>query len=171
MPSCLLPSHCLGSEVILTILILSIQEQGKTFHLFVSSLSSFSSVLHFSEYRSFVSLGKFILMCFILFDVMVNEILSLISLSDLWLLLYRNATDFCVLIFFFWYPVCVCVLVTQSCATFVTPWTVAYQDPLSMGFSRQEHWSGLAFPSLGGLPNPGIKPRSPALQADRFFTI
>ena len=49
---------------------------------------------------------------------------------------------------------------------FVTPWTVDYQASLSMGFSRQEHWSGLPFPSPGDLPNPGIKPRSPALQAD-----
>ena len=49
---------------------------------------------------------------------------------------------------------------------FATPWTVAYQTPLSMGFSRQECWSGLPFPSPGDLPNPGIDPRSPALQAD-----
>ena len=49
---------------------------------------------------------------------------------------------------------------------FVTPWTVAHQAPLSMGFSRQEYWSGLPFPSPGDLPDPGIKPRSPALQAD-----
>ena len=49
---------------------------------------------------------------------------------------------------------------------FVTPWTVAYQAPLSMGFSRQEYWSGLPFPSSGDLPNPGIEPRSPAFQAD-----
>ena len=49
---------------------------------------------------------------------------------------------------------------------FVTPWTVAHQAPLSIGFSRQEYWSGLPFPSPGGLPNPGIEPRSPALQAD-----
>ena len=49
---------------------------------------------------------------------------------------------------------------------FVTPWTVAHQAPLSMGFSRQEYWSGLPFPSPGDLPNPGIKPGSPALQAD-----
>ena len=49
---------------------------------------------------------------------------------------------------------------------FVTPWTVAYQAPLSMGFSRQGYWSGLPFPSPGDLPDPGIKPRSPALQAD-----
>ena len=41
---------------------------------------------------------------------------------------------------------------------FATPWTVAHQAPLSMGFPRQEHWSGLPFPSLGNLPNPGIEP-------------
>ena len=46
---------------------------------------------------------------------------------------------------------------------FVTPWTVAYQPPPSMGFSRQEYWSGLPFPSPGDLPDPGIEPGSPAL--------
>ena len=49
---------------------------------------------------------------------------------------------------------------------FATPWTIARQDPLSMGFSRQEYRSGLPFPSPGDFPNPGIEPRSPALQAD-----
>ena len=49
---------------------------------------------------------------------------------------------------------------------FATPWTVAHQAPLSMGFSGQEYWSGLPFPSPGDLPNPGIEPGSPALQAD-----
>ena len=49
---------------------------------------------------------------------------------------------------------------------FVTPRTVAYQAPQSMEFSRQEYWSGFPFPSQGDLPNPGIEPRSPALQAD-----
>ena len=48
----------------------------------------------------------------------------------------------------------------------VTPWTAARQAPLSMGFSRQEYWSGLPFPSPGDLPNPGIKSGSPVLQAD-----
>ena len=48
---------------------------------------------------------------------------------------------------------------------FVTPWTVAYKAPPSMGFSRQEYWSGLPFPSPGDLPHPGIEPGSPALQA------
>ena len=48
----------------------------------------------------------------------------------------------------------------------VTPGTVAYQAPPTMGFSRQEYWSGLLFPSSGDLPNPGIKPWSPALEAD-----
>ena len=49
---------------------------------------------------------------------------------------------------------------------FVTPWTVAYQAPPSMEISRQEYWSGLPFPSPGDLPDPGIEPGSPTLQAD-----
>ena len=49
---------------------------------------------------------------------------------------------------------------------FAIPWTAVYQASLSMGFSRQEDWSGLPFPSPGDLPDPGIEPRSPALQAD-----
>ena len=47
-----------------------------------------------------------------------------------------------------------------------TPWTVAYQAPPSMGFSRQEYWSGVPFPSPGDLSNPRIKPASPSFQAD-----
>ena len=50
------------------------------------------------------------------------------------------------------------------------PWTVAGQAPLSMGFSRQEYWRGLSFPSPGHLPEPGIKPGSPALKADSLLT-
>ena len=64
-------------------------------------------------------------------------------------------------------PVCVC-LCTQSLSRvclFATPWTVAKQAPLSMGFPRQEYWSGLPYPSPGDLPEPGIKPASSALQA------
>ena len=53
---------------------------------------------------------------------------------------------------------------------FATPWTVAYQAPWSMGFSRQEYWSGLPFPSPGDLPNPGIKPGSSALQTDALLS-
>ena len=49
---------------------------------------------------------------------------------------------------------------------FATPWTVAYQAPPSVEFSRQEYWSGLPFPSPGDLPDPGIEPGSPSLQAD-----
>ena len=52
----------------------------------------------------------------------------------------------------------------------VTPWTVALQAPLSMGFSRQDYWSGLSFPPPRELPNPGIEPASPAL-AGRFSTL
>ena len=53
---------------------------------------------------------------------------------------------------------------------FVTPWTVAYQAPPSMEFSRQECWTGLLFPSAGDLPDPGIEPRSPTLQADALLS-
>ena len=60
--------------------------------------------------------------------------------------------------------------VVKSCPTLATPWTVACQAPLSMGFSRQECRSGLPFPSPGDLPNPGIEPGSPALQADSLLT-
>ena len=57
--------------------------------------------------------------------------------------------------------------VTQSCPTLCDPpWTVTRQAPLSTGFSRQEHWSGYLFPSPGDLPDPEIKPGSPALLAD-----
>ena len=57
-------------------------------------------------------------------------------------------------------------LVAKSCPTLGTPLTVACQAPLSMGFSRQEYWSGLPFPSPRDLPNPGIEPGSSAQQAD-----
>ena len=57
-------------------------------------------------------------------------------------------------------------LVSQSCLTLATPWTVACQALLSMGFSRRECWSGLPFPSPGDLPESEIEPGSPPLQAD-----
>ena len=61
-------------------------------------------------------------------------------------------------------------LVAKPCMTLVTPWTVAPQAALSIGFSRQEFWSMLPFPSPGDLPNPKIEPGSPALQADDLLT-
>jgi len=61
-------------------------------------------------------------------------------------------------------------LVAKSCPTLVTTWTVACQVPLSMGFSRQEYWRRLPFPSPGDLPDPGIKSGSPALQVDSLLT-
>ena len=54
------------------------------------------------------------------------------------------------------------------CPTLVTPWTVAKQASLSLEFFRQEYWSELPFPSPGDLPEPGIEPGSPALQANSF---
>ena len=58
---------------------------------------------------------------------------------------------------------CVCVQSFSRVQLFVTPWTVACQAPLSLGFSRQEYWSGLPFPSSGNHPDPRIEPMSPAL--------
>ena len=65
--------------------------------------------------------------------------------------------------------VCLCTCTLSHVWLFATPWTVAHQAPLSMGFSRQEHWRGLPFPAPGDLPDPGIKPgslASPASQVD-----
>ena len=59
--------------------------------------------------------------------------------------------------------VCVCCSVMSDSAA---PWTIAHQAPLSIGFPRQEYWSGVPFLSPGDLPDPGIEPRSPILQAD-----
>ena len=69
--------------------------------------------------------------------------------------------------------VCVCACVLSPVRLFVTSWTVAHQVPMSMEFSRQEHWSGLPFSFPGDLPDPGIKPTSPASPGlvGRFFTI
>ena len=55
------------------------------------------------------------------------------------------------------------LLVTQACPTLCDPWTAAHQAPLSMGFSGQEYWSRLSFPSPSDIPNPGIEPGSPGL--------
>ena len=62
-------------------------------------------------------------------------------------------------------------LVAKSYLTLATSWTVACQAPLSMGFPRQEYWSGLPFPSPGDLPDPAIEPGSPALQANSLLTV
>ena len=61
-------------------------------------------------------------------------------------------------------------LVTKPCLTLVSPWTVACQAPLSMGFSREEDWSEFPFPPPGDLPNPGIEPWFPLLQANFLLT-
>ena len=65
---------------------------------------------------------------------------------------------------------CAVCLVTQSCLTLFTPWTIPCQAPLSMEVPSQEDWSRLPFPSPGDLPNPGIEPRSPPLQANSLLT-
>ena len=72
------------------------------------------------------------------------------------LLLQRDSEKFC----------CCCCLVAKSCLILVTPWTLACQTRLSMGFPRQEYWHGLPFPSLRDLPDSGIEPTSLALAGD-----
>ena len=62
-------------------------------------------------------------------------------------------------------------LVLSHVRLFVISWTVAHQTPLSMGFPRQEHWSGLPFPAPEDLPNAGIEPVSPALPGRFFITV
>ena len=71
-----------------------------------------------------------------------------------------------------YYVMCVCFQSLSCVRLFLTPWVVAFQASLSLGFSRQEHWSGLSFPSPGDLPDSGIKPICPRFLAlaDEFFT-
>ena len=56
-------------------------------------------------------------------------------------------------------------------STFATPWTIVRQAPLSVGFPRQDYWNGLLLPSPGDLPDPGVEPASPALQADSLLNL
>ena len=58
---------------------------------------------------------------------------------------------------------------SKSCPTLATPWTVAHQALLAVGFPRQAYWRGLPFPSPGHIPDPGIEPRPPALQEDSLL--
>ena len=80
----------------------------------------------------------------------------------------RGSLVFLCLLFICWNCAWKKVKVTMLWSVWLSaaPWTVAHQAPPSMGFPRQEYWSGLPFPSPGDIPNPGIEPRSPALQAD-----
>ena len=99
---------------------------------------------------------------------MLLKILFLIWMHSLWENLSSCSYDLCHIP----YVCCACAHLLSCVRLFVTPWTVARQAPLSMGFSRQEYWSGLPCPSPGDFPNPGIKPTSlvsPAL-AGGFLT-
>ena len=105
--------------------------------------------------------------------------ISWFSILFLWLCLAIYVSDFLIgfwLIKQYVFSFCsvnnvlCCCVQSLSCVQFLAaPWSVACQAPLSMGFSRQEYWSGLAFPSPEDLPNPGIKPASLA-PAGGFFT-
>ena len=88
----------LGSMDILTILTIPIHEHEMFFHLFVSSSISFITVLWFLVYRFFTSLVKFFHKYFTVFDVIVNGIVFFISFLDIFLLVYRKTSDFCLMI-------------------------------------------------------------------------
>ena len=87
-----------------------------------------------------------------------TQTLSVHPLIFQWEFLNHSTSSLCV-----WCVHAVCFVVSDF---FVTPWTVAHQAPVSMGFPRQEHWSGLPCPPPSDLPNPGIKPRYSNLQVD-----
>ena len=71
---------------------------------------------------------------------------------------------------YYYHYLCVCVIVAQSCPTLCDPMDYSPSGYSAMGFPRQEYLSGFPFPSPGDLPDPGINPRSPALQADSFLS-
>ena len=100
-----------------------------------------------------------------------NDLEQMITFTDRNAAALRNGQVRLLLIcFVFPLPLCACMLSCFSCVRlYVTPWTVAHQAPLSMGFSRQEYLSGLPCPPPGDLPDPRIKPVSPTL-AGGFFT-
>ena len=101
------------------------------------------------------------LQCWVSFRLWQSESIIHIHMSTQW----DSITEYQVE--FLCYTVSEWVSEVAHCVRlFATPWTVAYQAPPSMGFSRQEYWSGLPFPSPRDLPNPGFKPRCPAFQAD-----
>ena len=133
---------------ILTVFILPVYKHRITFHVFVSSSVS-SSVMSFSVNRSFISLVKFIPTYFILFDAVVSGIIFLIYFFKKFIV-----------------HMCVCTQSLTCVQLFATPWAVCCQTPLFMGLSSQECRSGLLFPPPEDLPDPGIKPSSPALQVD-----
>ena len=112
---------------------------------FSSSSSSFRFILHF-ELCQYLRLS------------------SLFLNSGQFLIYHSNSSlENWIIMVCYWWSLFICSVVSD---TLWPPWTIAGQAPLPMGFSRQEYWSGLPFPSPGDLPNPGIEPRSPALQAN-----
>ena len=97
---CIKSVDCFGYMGILMILILPIHVYGRSFYYFVPSSISSINILQFSVYRSFISLVKLILTCYILFDAILNDIVFLNFVSEILLSVCRNAMDFCILILY-----------------------------------------------------------------------
>ena len=128
-------------------------------HLFMGLLAIWiSSMEKWNVYFSLLSIGLFVSFYQAMWTVLCileNNPLSVTSFSNIF-----SHSIGCLFIFFKGFLCCKerrKVKLLSRVQLFVTPWTVVYQAPLSMGFSRQEYWSGLPFPSLGDLPDPGIR--------------
>ena len=122
------------------------------FYIFISPVRVGSCAFFFFKYICTHSLA------ILVFDFLLCTIF--IGSIDLYHIYLKNG------IWDFFFLCSVCLYILSHVEFFVTPWIIARQAHLSMGFSRQEYWSGLPFPSPGHLPDPGVEPRSPALQAD-----
>ena len=121
-------------------------------------------LIHISDANEMISDAEYLFICLLIVCMSAVENCLLISFAhfknQFFLLLSLNCL--CSLYIMDW----LACKVAQSCPALCNPISLAYQVPLSMEFSRQEYWSGLPFPSPEGVPNQGIKPGSPALQAD-----
>ena len=113
-------------------------------------------------FNSFETLGKLAVLCVSVSSSVGTMIVPTSEgvTSIKWIIICKALYSFNVLF------LSMCVLSHPAVSDSATTWTAACQASLSMGHCRQEYWSGLPFPSLGDLPGPGIKPESPALQAD-----
>ena len=136
----------------LTTLFTLLINSPSSFHCFISSTTD-----HLLRYW-ILDVSRFNLLilfsCLLQLECKLHEVRVCVCFVHWYILSLENKA---------YHMMCVCVKSLSRVQLFVTPWTVAHQAPLSMGFSRQEYWSGLPFPFPGHVPDPGIEPGSPTL--------